>query len=161
MTLLALGKYTGHLENIQGGCFPFPSSSYLCWSVVIWGYQRRCVAMIWLWLQQWCCWWRWCWWPSVPIGHESRCQGVGNWGCHFRPRDLIHRSEVNNKAEHDDPDGEEKVMMMMRLGQNSFAQPPFWQPSDLDIGFSWYQTFVFWFVVDSFSCIRPSRFPEV
>ena len=69
---------------------------------------------------------------------------VKEWGCHFRPRDLIHRSEVNNKAEHDDPDGEEKVvvimplevMMMVRLGQNSFAQPPFWQPSDLDMGFS-------------------------
>ena len=53
---------------------------------------------------------------------------VKEWGCHFRPRDLIHRSEVNNKAEHDDPDGEEKVMMikplevmmMVRLGQNSF-----------------------------------------
>ena len=60
---------------------------------------------------------------------------VKEWGCHFRPRDLIHRSEVNNKAEHYDPDGEEKVMMM-RLGQNSFAQPPFWQPSDLDMGFS-------------------------
>ena len=62
---------------------------------------------------------------------------VKEWGCHFRPRDLIHRSEVNNKARHDDPDGEEKVMMLMkRLGQNSFAQPPFWQPSDLDMGFS-------------------------
>ena len=63
---------------------------------------------------------------------------VKEWGCHFRPRDLIHRSEVNNKAEHDDQEGEEKVvvmmmMMMMRLGQNSFAQPPFWQPSDLDM----------------------------
>ena len=53
---------------------------------------------------------------------------VKEWGCHFRPRDLIHRSEVNNKAEHDDPDGEEEMvvirpfeMMMMRLGQTSFA----------------------------------------
>ena len=71
---------------------------------------------------------------------------VKEWGCHFRPRDLIHRSEVNNKAKHDDPDGEGEMvvimplevmmMMMMRLGQNSFAQPPFWQPSDLDMGFS-------------------------
>ena len=34
---------------------------------------------------------------------------VKEWGCHFRPRDLIHRSEVDNKAEHDDPDGEGKV----------------------------------------------------
>ena len=53
---------------------------------------------------------------------------VKEWGCHFRPRDLIHRSEVNYKAEHDDPDGEEEMvvirpfeMMMMRLGQTSFA----------------------------------------
>ena len=62
---------------------------------------------------------------------------VKEWGCHFRPRDLIYRSEVNNKAEYDDQEGEEKVVvMMMRLGQNSFAQPPFWQPSDLDMGFS-------------------------
>ena len=54
---------------------------------------------------------------------------VKEWGCHFRPRDLIHRSEVNNKAAHDDPDGEEKVVMfmplevmrMVRLGRNSFV----------------------------------------
>ena len=65
---------------------------------------------------------------------------VKEWGCHFRPRDLIHRSEVNNKAAHDDPDGEEKVvvmmmMLMMRLGQTSFAPTPFWQIPDLDMGF--------------------------
>ena len=60
---------------------------------------------------------------------------VKEWGCHFRPRDLIHRSEVNNKAEHDDPDGEGEMvvimpfevmmMMMLRLGQTSFAPTSF------------------------------------
>ena len=56
---------------------------------------------------------------------------VKEWGCHFRPRDLIHRSEVNNKAEHDDQDGEEKVVVIMpfdddddETGTNLFCSNP-------------------------------------
>ena len=110
MTLLALGKYTGHLENIQDGYFPFPSSSYLCWSVVIWGYQRRCVAMLMILLMMLLM------MPTMKMIPMAICadwpwkQMSSSGVCHFRSRDLILARKCPNEkccVYFDDGEGDE------------------------------------------------------